>query len=115
MPADESTPPNVGVVVSVRGSVVDIRFAEGWPPARGRPVDRGPLEAPVGTRILSRKFDVQGYGGSAYLLASRPPSWRDQGVRALIRECLFGRSSGSAPTFLASYASHLRSTRNHST
>jgi F-type H+-transporting ATPase subunit beta len=90
---------NLGMVVSVRGSVVDIRFDEHLPPiysvlragegkqivievlaqidarcvrgialtptqglARGMTVEdtRGPLKAPVGKGVLSRKFDVIG-------------------------------------------------------
>jgi len=116
----ETTPSasNSGVVVSVRGSVVDIRFDEHLPPihsvlrtgaerqiiievlaqldarrvrgialtptqglARGMAVDDtgGPLQAPVGTGILSRMFDVFGntIGDDTTTL------------RALIREYLF--------------------------
>jgi F-type H+-transporting ATPase subunit beta len=32
MPANGSAPPNLGVVVSVHGSIVDIRFDERLPP-----------------------------------------------------------------------------------
>ena len=59
---------NLGVVVSVRGSVVDARHVRGialTPTqglARGTVIEDsgGPLNAPVGGAILSRMFDVFG-------------------------------------------------------
>ena len=74
----EATSPNLGEVVSVRGSVVDVRFGTRLPPiytllragkdgptqglARGMVVEDagGPLLAPVGHAILGRMFDVFG-------------------------------------------------------
>jgi F-type H+-transporting ATPase subunit beta len=89
LPGCESPSLNLGVVVSVRGSVVDVRFADHLPDiysvlrtvaedqivievqaqltntqglARGMLVEDtgGPLKAPVGREILSRMFDVFG-------------------------------------------------------
>jgi F-type H+/Na+-transporting ATPase subunit beta len=96
---DQPAPAKSGTVVSVRGSVVDVRFNAQLPPiysvlragdekqivievlaqrdarhvrgialtptqglARGMAVEDtgGPLQAPVGKRILSRMFDVFG-------------------------------------------------------
>jgi F-type H+-transporting ATPase subunit beta len=95
---NKTSPSNVGAVVSVRGSVVDVRFDAHLPPiysllhakegeiaievlaqldahrvrgialtpteglARGMVVEDtgGPLQAPVGTEVLSRMFDVFG-------------------------------------------------------
>src|ERR1035437_5031004 len=97
--SNEQSSPNRGTIVSVRGSVVDIRFNDQLPPiysllragegshiaievlaqrdarhvrgialtptqglARGMTVEDtgGPLKAPVGKGVLSRRFDVFG-------------------------------------------------------
>ena len=111
--AEETSPANIGKVVSVRGSVVDIGFEERLPSiytllragtekqiaievlsqldahrvrgialtptqglARGMVVEDtgGPLQAPVGKKILSRMFDV--FGNAIDRLPAPDVQWR---------------------------------------
>jgi F-type H+-transporting ATPase subunit beta len=65
---DHSVTASQGVVIAIRGSVVDARFEQGLPPIQsvlraGMRVENtgGTLEVPVGKTICGRMFDVFGH------------------------------------------------------